>query len=62
MQQGEATLVRYEALNCKIKQIETNDYISQNSLLYLQIQADKNLNIINIYVLVINDYQMKIGF
>ena len=60
LQLGVATLVLYEALNYKIKQILTKDYISKNGL--LKIQADQNLNIINIYALVINDYQMKIEF
>ena len=33
MQHGEATLVQYEALDYKIKQIETKDYNFKNRLL-----------------------------
>ena len=61
MQHGEANLVEYEALDYKIKQIETKDYNFKNRLLQLQILADKKLNITNIYALVINNYQMEIG-
>ena len=62
MQHAVTTLVRNEAVSYKIKEIETKDCISKNRLLYFHIQADKNLNKINIYVLFINDYQMKIFF
>ena len=62
MQHAVTTFARNEAENYKIKEIETKDCIFKNRLLYLHIQADKNLNKINIYALFINYYQMKIIF
>ena len=62
MQHGEATLVQYNALDYKLSKLRLKITTLRIGYYNYKFKQTKKLNIINIYALVINNYQMEIGF